>query len=71
MIGSSQAAFLHHHAGSLPDEVLGANLQGLISAFENNAVLRGIWRDGMRDAFAASFVEHIERKVAGLTRDHP
>lgn len=66
-----QAAFLHHDAGSLPAEVLDAHLQGLVQAFENNAVLRGIWRESMRDVFAPSFVDLIEQKVTGLAPDQP
>jgi len=65
-----QAAFLHHQAGSLPDEVSDAHLQGVVGAFERNAVLKKIWRDGLRDAFARSFVEYVEQRVAGLTPDH-
>ena len=64
-----QAAFLHHHAGSLPDEVLDGHLQGLVNALEGAAVLRGFWRGALRNALTPSFVEHVERKVAGLSPD--
>ena len=64
-----QAAFLHHQAGSIPDEVRDAHLQGVVGAFERNAVLKKIWRDGLRDSFARSFVEHVEQRVAGLMPD--
>ena len=70
-LNQGQAAFLHHHAGSLADEVLDANLHGLVTTFERNAVLRGLWRDDLRSAFAPSFVEHIARKVAGLAPGDP
>ena len=65
-----QAAFLHHQAGSLPDEVSDAYLRGFLNAFEVNPVLGGIWRNGMRDAYAASFVQYVEQKVPALATDH-
>jgi len=65
-----QTAFLHHQAESIPDEVRDAHLHGVVGAFERFAILRNIWRDGLRDTFARSFVEYVEQRVAGLTPDH-
>ena len=62
----SQAAFLHHRAGSLPDEVMEAHLRGLVQGFEAVPVLRNVWRDSMRNVLAPSFVDYMERRVEGL-----
>ena len=61
-LNQGQAAFLHHQAGSLPDEVFEAHMTGVASQFEEQPVFRDIWPT-IRANFAHSFCDYMERKV--------
>jgi|TARA_B110000444_G_C18683963_1_gene521067 hypothetical protein len=57
-----QAAFLHHKAGVITDEVFNSYVSGLIVYMQRNPILLSVWEQD-RNAYAASFVKYIEDQL--------